>query len=245
MPRFNWTCPYCNTTSMLEHGDDTTTTRMNVDHGVAAELYVFHAITHRCPNPSCNEFTLTASLFHALESTSFDAYHAKGVFKAWNLVPQSKAIPMPDYIPQVIRDDYDEACTIASLSPKASATLSRRALQGMIRDFWSISKGRLIDEINALEDKVEPDVWSAIDGVRSVGNIGAHMEKDINVIIEVDEDEADLLIGLIELLAKEWYIARKTRQNRLAKITQMAEDKKKKPTPEAEIETENKSASTE
>lgn len=230
---------------MLSHGEDTQTTNMNVDRNVEKECYVFFAITHRCPNPSCNEFTLNAKLFNAKPHAAKYAHVAKSEFKSWALLPQSKAIPMPDYIPQVIRDDYDEACTIASLSPKASATLSRRALQGMIRDFWGIRKERLIDEIYALEDKVEPDVWGAIDGVRSVGNIGAHMEKDINVIIEVDENEADLLIGLIELLAKEWYIARKVRQDRLAKITQMAEDKKKKPKPETETEAETKSKSTE
>jgi len=151
---------------------------------------------------------------------------------------------MPDYIPHVIRDDYDEACTIISLSPKASATLSRRALQGMIRDFWGISKNRLYDEINALEDTIAPDVWSAIDAVRSVGNIGAHMEKDINVIIDVDENEAELLIGLLELLAKEWYIARQIRQERLAKITKLAEDKKPKPEADDDGESSGEDATT-
>ena len=34
-------------------------------------------------------------------------------------------------IPQLM-DDYEEACAIVNLSPKASATLSRRCLQGMI-----------------------------------------------------------------------------------------------------------------
>ena len=55
------------------------------------------------------------------------------------------------------------------------------------------------------------------------------MQKDINVIIDVEEKEAELLIGLLELLAKEWYIARHIRQERLAKITKLAEDKKPKP----------------
>ena len=36
--------------------------------------------------------------------------------------------------------------------------------------------------------------------VRKVGNIGAHMEKDINVIVDVDPDEAQHLIGLITFL---------------------------------------------
>ena len=67
---------------------------------------------------------------------------------------------------------------------------------------------RLIDEIEAIEDKVDPLTWKAIDAVRSVGNIGAHMEKDINVIVDVDPDEAAQLISLIEILIKDWYITR-------------------------------------
>jgi hypothetical protein len=49
-------------------------------------------------------------------------------------------MPLPDYIPEQIKDDYYEACSILNLSPKASATLARRCLQGMIRDFWGITK---------------------------------------------------------------------------------------------------------
>jgi Domain of unknown function (DUF4145) len=31
----------------------------------------------------------------------------------------------------------------------------------------------------ALEEKVDPQTWDAIDSVRKIGNIGAHMEADI------------------------------------------------------------------
>ena len=88
----------------------------------------------------------------------------------------------PDYVPAAIRADYLEACLVRDLSPKASATLSRRCLQGMIRDFWGIKKARLIDEIEALKDKTDELTWEAIDSVRSIGNIGAHMQKDIDLI---------------------------------------------------------------
>ena len=57
--------------------------------------------------------------------------------------PSSLAQKFPTYIPEAIRHDYEEACAIVDLSPKASATLSRRCLQGMIRDFWSIKENTL------------------------------------------------------------------------------------------------------
>jgi hypothetical protein len=147
------------------------------------------------------------------------------ILDSWNLIPPSTAKVFPDYVPQPIRDDYVEACKIKDLSPKASATLSRRCLQGMIRDFWGINKARLVDEIDAIRDKVDTDTWAAIDAVRKIGNIGAHMEKDINVMVDVDPEEAQLLIGLIELLIKDWYITRYQRKERLRAIVQVRETK--------------------
>jgi hypothetical protein len=60
--------------------------------------------------------------------------------QTWSLIPSSSAKTFPNYVPKVILDDYNEACLIRDLSPKASATLSRRCLQGMIRDLED-SKG--------------------------------------------------------------------------------------------------------
>jgi len=149
-------------------------------------------------------------------------------------LPQTSAKPQPDYIPQPIRDDYYEACAIRELSPKAAATLIRRCLQGMIRDFCKISKSRLVDEINTLRELVkegkaprgvEIDSVEAIDQVRKIGNIGAHMEADISVIVDVDPDEAQTLIELVEALFDEWYVAAHDRQARLNHIKAIAAEK--------------------
>ena len=107
---------------------------------------------------------------------------------------------------------------ILHLSPKASATLSRRCLQGMIRDFFQISKSNLFEEINAIKDKIPADQWAVLDGVRRIGNIGAHMEKDINLIVDIEPDEAQKLIKLIELLLQQWYIERHNQQELFADI---------------------------
>ncbi|MCC7300620.1 MAG: DUF4145 domain-containing protein, partial [Verrucomicrobia bacterium] len=127
--------------------------------------------------------------------------------------------------PAAIVADYNEACLIQEASPKASATLSRRCLQGIIRDFWKVKAGRLVDEIEQIKDKTDPLTWEAIDSVRKVGNIGAHMEKDIDLIVDVDPSEAELLIGLIETLIRDWYVTREERKSRLLQIKQVAEQK--------------------
>ena len=62
--------------------------------------------------------------------------------------------------------------------------------------------------------------------LRKLGNIGAHMEKDINLIVDVDPQEAELLIGLIETLLKEWYVVREERRARMGALVAAASSKK-------------------
>lgn len=143
-----------------------------------------------------------------------------------DILPQYVVKSWPDYIPLQIRSDYEEAFRILTTSPKAAATLARRCLQGMIRDFWNIhDKRNLHAEIQAIKDDVSPSIWKAIDAVRSIGNIGAHMEQDVNLIVDVDEGEAEKLISLIELLFKSWYIDRAETEELLTSITGIADKK--------------------
>ena len=92
----------------------------------------------------------------------------------------------------------------------------------------------MANEIEQIKEKTDPLTWEAIDSVRKVGNIGAHMEEDINLIVEVEPKEAQLLIELIETLLSDWYITREAKKQRLAKITELAkgkEDLRKKTLP--------------
>jgi hypothetical protein len=223
MANFNWTCPHC------ERGVTITDERSSEHRHT---LYIDNVDGRRslitsflvCPNPECERFTLTATLCESAWELGSERLGTP--VQRWNLVPDSRAKNFPGYIPKAILDDYREACLIKDLSPKASATLSRRCLQGMIRDFWSIKPGRLVDEIAAIQHKVDPLAWDAIEAVRKIGNIGAHMEKDIDVIVEVDPNEADLLIELIETLVREWYINREERRARMGHLVAAAAAKK-------------------
>jgi hypothetical protein len=222
---FSWECPFCNKASYI------TEELVSIER---ADLHIQNSEGKRglytryivCPNHECRKFTLTASL-HEIVPSQHGRYQLGQQYQIWRLVPPSLAKVFPDYVPEAILNDYKEACVIRDLSPKSSATLARRCLQGMIRDFWSvkIKSGKLSDEIKAIQDRVDPDTWQAIDGVRSIGNIGAHMEKDINVIVDVEPNEAQLLIGLIELLIKDWYISREERKLRLVQIQTLAKEK--------------------
>lgn len=180
-----------------------------------------------CPNGKCSKLWLRAELCNThMQFGNLGDWMKGDTIQSWQLLPESEAKVLPDYIPIPIKNDYNEACRIRDLSPKSSATLARRCLQGMIRDFWSISRARLKDEVDALEEKVDADTWASIDAVRSVGNIGAHMEKDINVIVDVEPDEAQLLIGLVEQLIEDWYVERENRRVRSESLRALAQTKK-------------------
>lgn len=140
--------------------------------------------------------------------------------------PKNSAKVYPEFIPQSIRTDYEEACGILELSPKASATISRRCLQGMIRDFWKVSgKRNLKDEIDAIDDRVDPDVKLVLDSLRQLGNIGAHPEKDINLIVDIEPGEAKMLITFIEYLLEEWYIKQQKTKDMMDAINQINDGK--------------------
>jgi hypothetical protein len=179
-----------------------------------------------CPNKDCREYIFVLWITNAPWDENKRGYIEGAVpHHRWRLIPESRVQVFPSYIRPALLDDYQEACLICDKSPKASATLSRRCLQGMIRDFWGVTKGRLVDEIEAIKNKVDQTTWEAIDSLRRLGNIGAHMEKDINLIVDVDPGEASLLIELLETLFAEWYIARHDRDERMNKIKLMATSK--------------------
>ena len=220
----SWTCPHCSRPTTIT-SEDVSFESHQLDIEKKEGRRVLHTTFTVCPNPECERITLMASLYSGAFKPGQGTVRTK-IIRSWLLVPASTAKNFPVYVPQAVRDDYEEACASAEPSPKASATLARRCLQGMIRDFWGVSKSRLIDEIVAIEERVDPDVWAAIDAVRQVGNIGAHMERDVNEIIDVESDEAKQLLGLIEMLVEEWYIARDDRQKKLQAIKALADAKK-------------------
>ena len=232
----NWTCSFCNRPQTLTKSQKYTTHEHlylgNNKHGDVGVTVT--AVT--CANPECGEVDLSA-FFTSDVSRSTPSGHSwssKGIIDVYRLRPSGISKPQPSCVPTVIAEDYYEACSIRDLSPKASATLLRRCLQGMIRDFCGVSKKRLIDEITALRDAVIsgkgpigvlPDTIEAIDHVRSIGNIGAHMEQDVNVIIPVEPHEAQALIDLIEILFEEWYVARESRKQKLERVKTIGAEK--------------------
>jgi len=231
----NWTCPHCGTPqAVVNEKRKSYIQRLFLDGQAEGKLAVA-TLAIGCSAQGCEKHTVHILLGESeYKNSQWRLVDGGSVYFNQPIFPQGAAKPQPDFIPQPLRDDYREACLIRDLSPKAAATLVRRCLQGMIRDFTGIAKGRLIDEIRALRTAVDEgkapegvslDSIDAIDAVREIGNIGAHMEKDIDIIVEVDPGEAQLLIDLVEMLFEEWYVQRHKRRERLVALTSVAKAK--------------------
>lgn len=179
-----------------------------------------------CPNPECRK-TCARVLMKKVHVTA-DGYTdaSEPSLQEWDLLPRSQARQYPDYVPQAIREDYEEAHLIVNDSAKASATLARRALQGLLRDFYAATGRTLKVEIESVAAKIDPTLLEAIHTVRDVGNIGAHMEADIDHIVPVDPGEAETLLQLLELLLDETYVARHGRDQKVGRVLKLGADKK-------------------
>lgn len=151
---------------------------------------------HKCPNCEKETYTLITKDNNGNYSNKIP------------IIPNSFAKDYGEIVPSKIQEDYREAYAILHLSPKASATLSRRCIQGMIRDYWNVSENTLYQEIDIIKPNLNKLQNEAIDVLRQIGNIGAHPNKDINTIIDINPKDAEILIKLIEYFIEEWYIAR-------------------------------------
>jgi hypothetical protein len=161
------------------------------------------------------------------------------------IYPEAPQKVVHSSVPDVLARDFIEAWNILHLSPKSSAVLARRCAQGAIRDFCKISKATLNAEIDELKTRydlgtlgdlgpyVTIDLINGIDNVRRIGNIGAHLEKNVNKIIEVTQDEEKALLDLVAILFSEWYQAKHDRTERLSILSNLVNTKNMiKQTPE-------------
>ncbi len=68
--------------------------------------------------------------------------------------------------------------------------------------------------MNELKTNVDSTTWNTIDSILNLGNMGAHMEKDANSIVDATPIEASLLLWLIETLLKEYCISEEQKRRK-------------------------------
>jgi hypothetical protein len=141
--------------------------------------------------------------------------------------------PCPNQVPKEIAEDYTEACLIIADSPKASAALSRRALQHLLRDAAGVSPGNLADEIQQVLDtgKLPSHIAESIDAVRNIGNFSAHplKSKQTGDIVPVEPQEADWNLDVLEALFYFYYVQSDLIKKKRAALNQKLADAGKPP----------------
>jgi len=110
--------------------------------------------------------------------------------------------PLSSDVPEEFAKDYKEACLVISDSPKASAALSRRCLQNILREKAKVRVQDLSKEIDeVLSTKKLPSYLAeGLDAIRNVGNFAAHPIKSSSSgeIVDVEPGEAEWLLDILE-----------------------------------------------
>ena len=115
--------------------------------------------------------------------------------------------------------DYREACLVLPLSAQASAALSRRCLQHIIREKAGIEKPTLYREIEELlESPALPGyIKDNLHAVREIGNVAAHPMKNTTTgeVLPVDPVKAEWNLEVVEALFDFYYVQRARNKTRL------------------------------
>src|SRR5208283_3742535 len=118
--------------------------------------------------------------------------------------------PLPNEVPEEYASDYREACLTLPDSPKASAALSRRCLQNVLREKANVKASDLAKEIQQIldEGKLPSQLLQSLDAVRNIGNFAAHpiKSKTTGEIIDVEPGEAEWNLDVLEALFDYFFV---------------------------------------
>lgn len=186
-----------------------------------------------CPNPDCNKL-ICYLVMGSQEITlhgRFSGFH--GIQKRFLVHPKgSNRPPVPPQVPQKLADDYVEACIVLPDSPKASAALSRRCLQNLLREVAKVKPGNLADEIQQVIDSGIPSyIVEVIDAVRNIGNFAAHPLKSekSGEILPVEPTEAEWNLDVLEALFDFYFVQPAIVKKKRAALDQKLKEVGKKP----------------
>jgi hypothetical protein len=149
----------------------------------------------KCPECKRLIITLVANKDGVVEER---LVHPKGVARA----------PISPNVPEFIARDYREASLVLADSPNASAALSRRCLQQVLRDAAKNKSRDLADQIKEVMPTLPSYLASMVDTVRAMGNFAAHPIKSTHTgeIIDVEPGEAEWLLDTLEIAFDFYYV---------------------------------------
>ena len=140
------------------------------------------------------------------------------------LFPRAINRPAPPEVPTEFVEGYREACLILTDSPKASAALSRRCMQTILRERTEVPHKDLYGEIRWVIENTDlpSELAKILDIPRRVGNIGTHPMKsfETGAIADVEPWEAGWCLEVIESLYDHYFVMPARNTERLRRLEQ-------------------------
>jgi Domain of unknown function (DUF4145) len=194
-------CPHCG----IAFHDEWAT--VNVRAPTNEDRSNWSASITRCPG--CKEETIR--ILHVSNPAGYAQPHVLLDFVAY-----PKAInrtPTPKEVPSEIKEHYEEASPLLPFSSKASAALSRRCLQSILRSH-GYTQQDLAKQIDALLGEPDPAkaiptaLRQTVDAIRNFGNFSAHPVTDQTTlqVIAVEPGEAEWCLEILEEMFDHYYV---------------------------------------
>jgi hypothetical protein len=191
-------CPHC----LEEFEDD----RQEVDRWENIDGY-WRTVRKFCPNCKKNIYHLRHHLLYDDDNNLYNETE-KDFYKQMN----SKNISPQLFkeVPQPFMEDYKEAYLTFPISPKASAALSRRCLQRLLRAKTEIRNGLFADEIRQVIDTniLPGHLLESLEEVISIGNFDQHPIKNNSPseIYDIEPVEAEWNLVVLEMLFDFYFV---------------------------------------
>jgi hypothetical protein len=172
--------------------------------------------------PACGRIVI--EIVCAKQTTGSGAgFHFASVQKQFLGYPKAPSRPVPPpEVPKEFAEDYVEAAIVLADSPKASAALSRRCLQHILREKAGVKHSALAKEIDqVITGKLLPShLAEAIDAVRNIGNFAAHPIKSTasGEIVPVEPGEAEWNLDVVEGLFDFYFVQPEVLKKRRAAL---------------------------
>jgi len=218
-------CPHCNTgiyegfveSRIIQRPMETSEEGTFLAHAVA-----WNVAYQRCP--MCHEcIVLLKRVAPSHQMVSLMAY------------PSSHSRPIPPEVVDPYRKEFSEACKVLACSPKASAALSRRCLQTILRDKAETTTMDLNDQIEAVikAAKVPLQIAEDLAALRSIGNFAGYPVKSTTAgaIIDVEPGEAEWNLDVLESLFDFFFVQPAAAAKRKANLNKKLKDAGKRELP--------------
>lgn len=227
------TCPHCGTTVCFVHLTD-------VRRHHVQPVWVYEptrvadaegiSLVHFSRCPACKGPTIQMVRGHEHETHHLNNPDVR-FEEVQQLWPKFAVRPVPSEVPAHVAKDFREACQTLSLSPNASAALSRRCLQLLLRE-QGHTQHNLVDQITAALPLL-PSYLRNIDHVREIGNFAAHANKDglTGDVIDVELEDAEWLLDLLEQCFTHYFVEPALQAERERKLAAMKARKRATPPP--------------